>query len=118
MNRSKRIGRPPVAPEIRFMRLVRKTRGCWYWIGATGWAGYGKFTYRDKQWYAHRAAYEMFRGSIPNGQLVCHHCDRPRCVKPDHLFTGTVKDNAQDAVRKGRHSMQRKAVIARRRKHR
>lgn len=52
--------------------------------------------------YAHRMSFEIHNGPIPNGFLVCHRCDVRNCINPDHLFTGTHKDNAQDKVRKGR----------------
>jgi hypothetical protein len=51
---------------------------------------------------AHREAYRLTYGEIPAGLLICHHCDNRACVRPDHLFLGTYKDNAQDMVRKGR----------------
>jgi len=51
---------------------------------------------------AHRWAYETFVGPIPDGLGVCHHCDTPSCVRPDHLFVGTQKDNVRDCISKGR----------------
>ncbi len=51
---------------------------------------------------ASRAAWEMVNGPIPTGMFACHHCDNPPCVRPDHLFLGTPKDNTEDMLRKGR----------------
>lgn len=80
--------------------------GCWLWLGATR-GPYGQ-TRRGgpgggPKVYAHRLSYEVNVGPIPDGLLVLHRCDTPRCVNPRHLFIGTDRENALDKVAKGRH---------------
>ena len=76
--------------------------GCFLWIGAVGKNGYGQMGLGGKIKAAHRLAVEIRDGSIPDGMLVCHKCDTPTCVNPDHLFVGTMRDNVADMCRKGR----------------
>lgn len=93
------------SPKQRFWSKVAKGDGCWLWTGAIfTHFGYGRFNTRSTSLAAHRYSYELAHGSIPDGMLVCHHCDTPRCVRPDHLFLGTSKDNKHDCVAKGRHA--------------
>ena len=87
-----------------FWNRVEKTEGCWLWRGSRTTAGYGNVRVGPKNKYAHRLAWELTNGAIPNGLHVCHRCDNPPCVRPDHLFLGTGKDNARDSMQKGRHS--------------
>lgn len=88
----------------RFMRKVdlSTASGCWLWTGATSPGGYGKFYLAGRAVGAHRAAWMLMRGEIPPGMQVCHHCDVPGCVNPNHLFIGTQKDNMRDMDAKGR----------------
>ena len=92
--------------EERFWEKVEKTEECWTWKAQRSRQGYGRFspTQRGKiqQMPAHRFSYEITYGPIQDNLLVCHKCDNPPCVRPEHLFLGTQKDNIQDAVIKGR----------------
>lgn len=81
--------------------------GCWLWTGTVNDEGYGLIKVRGRIIRAHRAAYEDLVGPIPAGKLVCHKCDVRSCINPDHLFTGTVADNARDMGRKGRQHLSR-----------
>ena len=77
--------------------------GCWLWMAAGG-RYYGRLGW-GKRWLtiaAHRAAWELFRGPIPEGMKVLHKCDVTWCVNPDHLFLGTQRDNVYDCMAKGR----------------
>lgn len=76
--------------------------GCFLWLNKLNKDGYGSIELRNRQMSAHRFAYVIFKGPIPDNILVCHHCDVPCCVNPEHLFLGTDKDNRQDSIRKGR----------------
>jgi hypothetical protein len=87
----------------RFWAKVEKSDGCWEWTGARLRRGYGRIRVtRQRQMLAHRMSWELAYGPIPEGLYVCHHCDNPPCVRPDHLFLGTNSDNMVDAHQKGR----------------
>ena len=76
----------------------------WIWIGSRDKDEYGWIYTNGKQWKAHRFSYSVFIGDIEENLLVCHKCDITSCVKPDHLFQGTIQDNNRDTVLKGRHN--------------
>jgi hypothetical protein len=88
--------------EAKFWARVDKTDGCWLWMAYLKENGYGMATYGGKALSAHRVAWFYTHGEVPRELDICHHCDNRRCVRPDHLFVGTRKDNMQDAKRKGR----------------
>lgn len=110
-NRRYHAKRPPKPTiEERFWQKVKKDGpiireelgSCWEWQGERMRFGHGRFQYLSKRYAAHRLSYQLAYGHIPNDLQVCHKCDNPPCVRFDHLFVGTQKDNIRDASKKGR----------------
>ena len=91
-------------PEVRFAAFVKPVEsGCWEWQGFCLANGYGRFGLRaGKIVLAHRFAYEMANGVIPDGKMILHSCDNPPCVNPAHLSVGTHADNMHDMENRGR----------------
>lgn len=91
-----------VNTEEKFWSLVNKSDGCWLWTGSKNENGYGVFSYRGKEWRAHRLAYFFINGHIPEDEKACHQCDTPACVNPHHIFLGSQTENIKDCVSKNR----------------
>jgi HNH endonuclease len=91
------------SPErvARFWRRVNRTDACWLWTGGTNGRGYGQLKIDGQQFYAHRLAFEVERGPIPNGLVIDHLCRTPLCVNPDHLEPVTNTENLRRGVRGG-----------------
>jgi len=88
----------------RLLSKILQNNNCWIFQGQCNKYGYGLFWFEGKSQRAHRISYFLHKGKIPNGLIVCHSCDNPPCINPDHLFLGTRLHNNQDAVHKQRHA--------------
>lgn len=96
---------PRTPAPVRFWAKVHKNglNGCWTWTGYINPGGAGRFApVGHKPLSAYRYSWELNVGPIPEGMLICHHCDNRACVRPDHLYVGTQRDNVRDAIERHR----------------
>lgn len=106
----------PVLAETLAQKLERNIfpvpeSGCWLWDSTVSQYGYGTLKFEGRKQLAHRLSYIHFKGQIQDGMMVCHKCDTPLCVNPDHLFLGVALDNHLDMVKKGRGAWQKRAAL-------
>ena len=87
--------------EAKYTR-IDDADSCWLWTASTWGNGYGHMVAWGRVRSAHRISYKLYVGDIPDGMNVLHRCDVPPCVRPSHLFLGTLSDNTQDSIQKGR----------------
>lgn len=112
LNNSFHVGLRDTLPREEFVdwflsdTTVDLKTGCRIWGKSKNRAGYGRKVFGGEE-LAHRLSFLLFRGLIPEGMHVCHHCDNPPCCNPDHLFLGTDSDNMSDCARKRRHWAQK-----------
>lgn len=100
--------------ELLRVTLLHRARldenGCWIWVGSKDTGGYGLISRDCRTSKAHRISYQAFVGPIPDGLVICHSCDTPACINPDHLRAGTMKDNAIDRETRGRRDVKGEQV--------
>lgn len=106
--------------DIKFIRsfqdryhMIPGGSGCWEWSGPYDKDGYGVIKRLGKTYRAHRVSFTIHNGKIPEGLMILHSCDNPKCVNPAHLSPGTAKDNSDDMIRRGRKAVVRGAEALR-----
>lgn len=102
MTKANKINLEDVNEEAFHNKYVKLQSGCWEWVGPKNWHGYGMYYQRYKKFRAHRLSYFLKNPEFDQSLVICHKCDNPLCVNPDHLFPGTMMDNVEDMIEKGR----------------
>lgn len=95
------------------MRIKHTDSGCWEYTGNCNEWGYGQLDVRKQRWMAHRLAYTLWIGPIPEGMDILHSCDNPPCINPAHLRPGTQLENSLEMVAKGRTDAQKREACPR-----
>lgn len=88
--------------DARIIDRLDRTGDCWLWTGALDHAGRGRVWHQGKLKLHHRAVWNILVGPIPDGAMLCHHCDNPQCGNPSHLYVGDAASNATDMSRRKR----------------
>ena len=91
-----------LSDKLDHLSMPEPNSGCQLWLGCTYRHGYGQINWRGRARAAHRLAWEVANGPIPDGLVVCHRCDVAGCINPQHMWLGTQADNIRDMMSKGR----------------
>ena len=102
--------RKPIEARLA-AKIVKIKDGCWEWRPVAGKRAYGCIWVNGKTRLVHRVMWEITRNKSAEGLVICHRCDNPSCIRPDHLFAGNQRDNLRDMIRKNRHNWQRSQGI-------
>lgn len=101
--KSWRTRKIPMPAKFWLKVRISPWKSCWEYTGKLGHYGHGIFKLGQKRFQAHRVAWELVNGLIPNGKFICHKCDNPPCCNPDHLYVGDAKTNGRDSSIRNRY---------------